>query len=79
MMREAMGAFRWADDLVGAVDCVRRAAEAGDDEIAHAMQDELVRFVVEAIARDGMPGSDAQAMAAAVAPVYNIEFSRWCA
>lgn len=78
-MRAILAGWRVTTDLEKAVACVQEAADAGDDEIAHSMQDELAKFALDAISKEGMPGSDAQAVAAAVLPVFALEFIRWCA
>ena len=67
--------FRGEPEWIAAVDCVRHAAP--DDEIAHGMQDDLLRRALQDIA-GGMPGTDAQAVAQRVLEVFSIEFSRWC-
>jgi len=63
------------------VDDVREFVEeirlsAGDDEVAHSMEDELYVAVLQAIAN----GADSpEKLAAEALKTKDIEFSRWCA
>ena len=52
------------------------AAVADDDEVAHRMEDELFRDVLEAIADGAVHGP---ALAAMVLETDDIDFNRWCA
>ena len=68
-------------DVVITVEEVRQQLAAireatRDDEVAHSMEDELYRRVLEAVA-DG--ADDAPEMAALALETKSIEFSRWMA
>jgi hypothetical protein len=55
----------------------RIEACAGDDEIAHGMEDELMREFISYIAAGGV--DDIQYKASQVLTTANIDFQRWCA
>ncbi len=73
-MAEAERRINTLDDIRGRVDRVRRMAKRGDDEGAHAEQDVLWRYVLEAIANQRVAPAEAARIAL---ETRDIKFSRW--
>jgi hypothetical protein len=57
-----------------AVELIRRVA--GDDEMAHAMEDDFHRLVLEHVA---MGGRNIRQLATIALSTQDIQFARWCA
>ena len=62
--------------VVQTVRSIKAVADAGDDERAHSMEDDLMRAVLGAVAIGHPQG---QAMAIAALMTAGIDFHRWCA
>jgi len=60
------------EDILGRIEQIK--SRSGDDEVAHSMEDQLMRDVLYAI-RDG--AQDAMGLAAAACEVSKLTFRRW--
>lgn len=58
---------------------IKHLADSGDDEEAHAKQDELYVSVLEAIAVGAISGEDIVTCCKAALTAQDIAFSRWYA
>jgi hypothetical protein len=62
------------------LDVIASLARARDDEAAHSQQDDLLREVLQEIARPPLRngGASPRELATAALKVFDINFNRWC-
>lgn len=65
--------------ITSIIESIQQAADSGDDESAHGLEDKLRLDFLQAVANRIYPPDVVAPLAAYVLTTSNIQFARWCA